>query len=62
MYINSIYENDCIFFGVGMVIGVVYLIMLIGIVSGVAIFYIKKNYFFLFLLNSCAVFYVLVLI
>ena len=61
MYINSIHENDRISFGVGTATGAAYSTMLIGIVSGVAILYTKKNHPFLFLLNSCAVLYVLAL-
>ncbi|HAH0911371.1 TPA: O-antigen ligase family protein, partial [Escherichia coli] len=52
MYINSIHENDRISFGVGTATGAAYSTMLIGIVSGVAILYTKKNHPFLFLLNS----------
>lgn len=61
MYINSIHENNRISFGVGTATGAAYSTMLIGIVSGVAILYTKKNHPFLFLLNSCAVLYVLAL-
>ncbi|MED9013566.1 O-antigen ligase [Escherichia marmotae] len=60
-YINSIYEHDRISFGIGTATGAAYSTMLIGIVSGVAILYTKKNHPFLFLLNSCAVLYVLAL-
>lgn len=60
MYINSIHENDRISFGVGTATGAAYSTMLIGIVSGVAILYTKKNHPFI-LLNSCAVLYVLAL-
>ncbi|HCK1090254.1 TPA: O-antigen ligase family protein, partial [Escherichia coli] len=61
MYINSIHAYDRISFGVGTATGAAYSTMLIGIVSGVAILYTKKNHPFLFLLNSCAVLYVLAL-
>lgn len=60
-YINSIHDYDRISFGIGAATGAAYSTMLIGIVSGVAILYTKKNHPFLFLLNSCAVFYVLAL-
>lgn len=59
MYINSIHENDRISFGVGTATGATYSTMLIGIVSGVLILYTKL--ILLFLLNSCAVLYVLAL-
>ncbi|EHG6161011.1 O-antigen ligase family protein, partial [Escherichia fergusonii] len=61
MYINSIHEYDRISFGVGTATGAAYSTMLIGIVSGAAILYTKKNHPFLFLLNSCAVLYILAL-
>ncbi|EHQ9681317.1 O-antigen ligase family protein, partial [Escherichia coli] len=61
MYINSTHEYDRISFGIGAATGAAYSTMLIGIVSGVAILYTKKNHPFLFLLNSFAVLYVLAL-
>ncbi len=51
MYINSIHEYDRISFGVGTATGAAYSTMLIGIVSGVAILYTKKNHPFLFFIK-----------
>ncbi|EFO0324337.1 O-antigen ligase family protein [Escherichia albertii] len=60
-YISRTHGYNRISFGIGTATGAAYSTMLIGIVSGVSILYTKKNHPFLFLLNSSAIFYVLVL-
>lgn len=47
-------------FGIGTATGAAYSIMLVGIVSGIAILYTRRNHPVLFLLNALAVFYALV--
>lgn len=59
-YIKFVNGVDRIDFGIGTATGAAYSIMLIGILSGIAIFYVEKSHPLLFLLNAAAVFTALI--
>lgn len=60
-YITTIVWMDRLDFGIGTATGAAYSMMFVGIVSGIAILYTKRNHPLLFLLNAVAVLYVLAL-